>query len=186
MELIGILHESDCLIMTNVPTVMHKMQEQIVSGAAVTSITFSNLNINLDDIYIIHCTIKNVSVGAQNARIYVNGDTTVTNYYSQLYNVNNAVFFGIRLNTPVFTDIAATGNDGYAYSILNIMLDIRGITRIIANSCDYSAANVKADNATIVHTVVQANITSITIDLDAANSIGIGSQFILLRLNRYG
>ncbi len=172
--------------MTNVPTPMHKMQEQVVSGAAVTSITFSNLNINLDDIYIIHCTIKNVDAGIRYARIFINGDTTEANYHSQYLIATGAALSYNRVNAPFVTDIAATGNDGYAYSILNIMLDIRGIARIIAKSCGYSAANVKIEDRAITYNNVIANITSITIDLDAANSIGIGSQFILLRLNRYG
>lgn len=173
--------------MTNVPTVMHKMQEQIVSGAAANFITFLNLNINLDDIYVIHCAIKNISVGARNARIYINGDFLATNYHSQRYTVAAGVIAAVaNANTPIFTDIAATGNDGYSYSIINIMLDIRGISRIISNSNDGSAANVKVDNAAITYDTTIANITRIDIDLDAANVIGIGSQFILLRLNRYG
>lgn len=169
--------------MTNVPTVFHKFQEIVVSGAAVTSVTFSNLNINLDDLYVIHCTIKNALASLRNARIYINGDTTVTNYHSQYLRVSAGVVSAGRVNTPVFTDIQVSN---YAYATINIMLDIAGKTRFMAECVDDSGAGVVMDKRVGNHNVAQANITSITIDMDAANAIGIGSQFLLLRLNRYG
>ncbi len=172
--------------MTNVPTVMHKFQEIVVS-AAVNSITFSNLNINLDDLYVIHCTIKNLNVGVRQARIFINGDTTVTNYHSQSLIANGAGISAARSNTPIFTDINVAGANGYCYSEIRIMVDIAGYARFIADSVDNTGASIKVDHRVITHNVVAANITSITIDLDAAvNNIGIGSQFLLLRLNRYG
>lgn len=169
--------------MTNVPTVFHKMQEIIVSGAAVTSVTFSNLNINLDDLYVIHCTIKNAAAAVRQARIYINGDITVTNYHSQYIKASGATLVYNRENTPKFTDIGA---NSYCYTVINIMLDIAGKTRYMANNCDDTGAAVAWEHKVGTHNVAQANITSITIDLDAASAIGIGSQFLLLRLNRYG
>ena len=170
--------------MTNVPGVMHKMQE-IICGAA-SFITFSNLNINLDKIYVIHCVIKNADAAPHNMRILINGDSTVTNYHSQRYTVAAGVIAAVPVaNDPVFTDIAAAGGNDGCYSVINVMLDIRGNARIMANSCDNIAANVKVDNAAITYNIVQANITSITIQIASPTSI-VGSQFILLRLNRYG
>jgi hypothetical protein len=49
-----------------------------------------------------------------------------------------------------------------------------------------TGANVKIDDAVITYNTVIANVTSITVDLDAATSIGIGSNFLLVRANRYG
>jgi hypothetical protein len=161
-------------------------QETTVAGTAVTSVTISGLDINTVGTYILYCTIKNVSAGVRLARIYINGDTTVTNYHSQRFTSSSTTNTGVRVNSPNFTDIDASGNDGYTYSEISIALDSRGITRIISKSCDMTGANVKIDDAVITYNTVIANVTSITVDLDAATSIGIGSNFLLVRANRYG
>lgn len=156
--------------------------ETVVSGSAVTSVTFSGLDGNAAGGYVLTGAIgKNID--AYKLNIYFNSDTTNTNYYSQeIKNTSSTTLATNQTNAPVIAEILASGGSSLFFSA-DIDIDInlgrlrvlgrysRGTTTTVVNG-SYSIVSVNA---------ISTNITTITLFASSANSIAVGSTFRLYK-----
>jgi len=154
------------------------IQETEVTGAAVTSIDFTGLDINKDKSYRIEVEYLNAGTAASLSLFY-NNDTTVTNYYRQhtfgdgasttSARVNNAIVIFTSSNSSICTaTILVTLNNGYANAHCDFVRDI-GAT--IINSTMTQAKT----------SATESNITQLTLTDDVGSQIAIGTKVRIYR-----
>lgn len=146
-----------------------------VTGAAVTSVDFSGLDIASHKSYRVE--IEAVGVNASTIYAFINGDTTITNYYSQTLNGAGSGVNAARANTSAIGQTAVSGNSSYSA----LVALVNGFARVESNG------SVGDGVATIAHifgmnkTATVANITQLTFTSSVAGSIGIGSKIRIYR-----
>lgn len=151
--------------------------EYTVTGSAVTSIDFSGLDINTHKSYRIEIEWNNISGSAVNLYAFINGDATVTNYYSQLFDSNGVTSAGVRYNTAslacpsanekVSINAGISINQGY---VTTRSFATRGV-----------GSTVLTELISISKTATVTNITQLTFTASVASSIGVGSKIRLYR-----
>ena len=152
---------------------------QSVAAANDTSITFSNLNSAVDLWYRLIFRIANDTGGGINYKLYVNADTTDSNYHAQYIQGNDSTANAGRSNVPyigsvvvsqgaiILVDIFCTPNGFFTYRS-------RAIYHLSSSVVNVVYVGVKSSGAS-------GAITSLTITADAANGIRSGSVLDLYR-----
>ncbi|RLE76539.1 MAG: hypothetical protein DRJ44_03890 [Thermoprotei archaeon] len=144
----------------------------------VTSITITGLDINSDKQYKLIINLKN-GAGSGLFRIYVNNDTTATNYYEQrlLANdttvtanrINDCYIDGVTVEAYVEIDIIRT-NDGY-------------ILMFVKNSLNRGSSvytGVRAISTAGTHT----NLTQIDLVGSTSGLFGAGTRIMLFKISK--
>jgi len=158
--------------------------ETVVSGSAVTSVVFSDLDGNAAGGYVL---VGRVVAAAQaSIGLYINSDTTPTNYLTQqIYQQSTTVGGVLRACTTEFTSFNNANED------CHFVMDININSGKIATST--KAIQVISTNTYNViggtrYLGADTNITSLTVtgytintNTGAANTIGIGSTFSLYK-----
>lgn len=152
--------------------------EDTVSGSAATTVTFTGLDINSDEHYILLYRITNTATGSW-ISLYVNNDTTATNYYSQTVDVNATTFTGSRNNAPYIGNINASDE---GVGIVNIFRDVSGYFKFASDVVWHTGASVSNLNFRGSKTATVTNITQLDITASTANALGINSTFKLYRV----
>lgn len=158
------------------------LAEYTVTGAAVTSIDFSGLDINAHGGgYEIELRLINATASAPDIYGFVNGDTVNGNYYYQLLSTSGA---------SVSAGQAPQALIGYmnASAPTHIKLDV-AIISSKANLMFFTNRGVGTTSPTLWHgnTSKQAtviNITQLTFTSSVAGAIGIGSKIIIRRKDK--
>lgn len=175
--------------MTFIPNSMELLAEQETVGD-VTDVTFSNLNINEDRLYRIYMEVANPTVSTSNYHIYFNGDTTVTNYWSNIiYAANGASNFA-RFNEPrIVSNVfnAVSGGAFYGYTDV-IFSDNYGFCKwismnVINMDINIGFANYAGTTVNPIPKTTIGGITDITIHSTIAGAISAGSKFRLYRIS---
>jgi len=160
---------------------------QVIGEINVTSDTtyveFTGLDINQDEEYELIILAKNPTADGCHYDLFINGDTTGTNYYSQLLRGYGNNVTAARFNEPTISYMNANHTN---FIKVKIGLDPDGYMRFIS----HEAPNPPTDN--LVETDLRhgmkintvTNITSIRIQAGATNAIGADSKFILCRIKR--
>jgi len=153
------------------------IDEITVSGGAVTQIDFTGLDINKHKGYRIEIEAQNAVASTVLLEMFVNGDTTSINYYSQTLVSTGASVTSSRANDADTLILAPTeDNKGCInLSLLN----------------DYPCANIVANNrpaATMVQylaswkkTATVSNITQLTFIADTAAALDNGTRIRIYR-----
>ena len=158
------------------PNEYELLADYTVSGSAITSYTFSGLNINADEEVVLVATIDGTAFN--NVSIYFNGNTTGTNYYNQLLSASNTSVSGLRTNSSY-----ALWTSLNCFSLINIKLTNNGYIVWQSNTERYfSTSNIDLINIYGTSTFTTSQITSLTITHASANGIGIGSRFQLYKV----
>lgn len=161
-------------------TTLQEVVKETVSGGAVTSIDITGLDLEGDGgMYIINAYLSNAAAADNNISMYANGDTTATNYYSQVWGIDHATFSGARANT------------GVAMSVQNAHdVPFQGFIGKIA-SCIPGAVFTTTRQMGSVVKVVQygwnpasatTNVTQLTFTGSQANGIDNGSFIQILKV----
>jgi len=158
-------------------TKMTIIKDVTVSGAAVSSIDLTGLDIGTHIQYLLLAKILNAYAGSNYLDLYVNGDTTRTNYYSQYLDQDGATRTKARENNPI---IGKLDTSTEAFIVASIMVDPTGYPRILAKSNWKRGNTLMRSDRTVIKTATVANITQLTLTAQQANSIEIGSRVILL------
>jgi len=147
--------------------------------ANATSVVFSGLDVDSDNIYFLYYNINNAAGANANIGLYANNDTTATNYYTQVFQASGAV------STP------ARSNSSWATSVVNAH-DCIGFAYIDLNPADYFRALCYTTNnistsvdiwlAGITKTATTANLTQLDVLSDQADGIGTGSILTLYKI----
>jgi len=157
--------------------------EEVTLSAKAQTITFSNLSINRDGVYLLYFNIDNYDASGNNSIfLYANGDETATDYYTHCIYANPSIDAWRQNLNMIFT----TNNDaGIGEAI--IMLDANGHVKILAE-VNYTAPLTMSTQRFVVEKSDSSedDITSLTIKSTYADGINIGSKFVLCRPKRGG
>jgi len=154
------------------------LAEHEVTGSSVTSVDFSGLDITAHNSYRIEIDAVNPQASAADYYLFINGDTTTTNYYSQLMSANGTTFAGARTNFPACMIPLASGT---ATTTIFLSMDGSGYPRAISNCSSYSPSAIRGLFYSIAKTATVTNITQITITASVASAIGVGSKLRIYR-----
>lgn len=158
---------------------MQLVQEQQVAGSAVTSVTFSNLDLARDQEYQLVIRAQNATGSSATFSLFYNGDTTATNYYRQFINSNASTVSGGNSNNALIANMPASGDSTVRISITR---DVAGRSR--------ASASQNSDTTTNLTNLIQdtywtstANPISLTLTSSVSSSIAVGSTFRLFRIS---
>jgi len=155
---------------------------QVLAEVEVTSdcdyVDFTGLDINRDWFYVLQTIIKNSHSSSLGYYIFVNGDTTLTNYYSQYIVGRSTTISAGRYNEPYWSSCSA-GSGSFATGFISKGPNGHFVYEVIYKR-DIDA-NLNAYFFVGNKTSPVANITSIRISAGVSGAIGAGSRFILAR-----
>lgn len=151
--------------------------ETVVTGSAVTSVTFSGLDGNDAGGYLLLAEVINATSNQIEMYISVNGDTTITNYYSQILLANGTTITTANVNEPRIGRMDASKKSDFDISIKCNS----GYFRYISKSMFGSGSTQRIYTLTGDKTASVTNITALAITSTAANSIAVGSTFRLYK-----
>jgi len=154
-----------------------KVAEVDVSGAAVTNIDISGLDLDSHKSYQLWFKVHNpLGVGSA-YRVFFNADYTLTNYTRQVLWADGTSIGSVRVDGCDLCD-APDGRD--AFAIAEIMRTPDGYPRFMSR--------YQKDNPAYVVLVMDyvawetaANVTSIRVASEQTDAIGVGSKLILYR-----
>lgn len=154
------------------------LSEQTVSGAAVTSVTFSGLDGNAHGGYFLVCNHK--SAANNPVSLFINGDTTQTNYYTdQIYNSGTTTLARSYANTNqlFYADVSSNTT---AFVFINRTVDgyVSMVSDVVRKTGSF---NIEQNRQCILTTGTVTNITSITLTHQTASGMSIGTSFALYR-----
>ena len=157
------------------------VEEKIIS-TAVQSVTFSGLDGDVDEIYLITASIKKGSAGGGSFFIQPNSDSGVNYSYQFLRGVNVTVSAGRATWTGLGFAVAQT--TGYQGIGKGILMAKSGVQRhfLAERSGDMTGTTIN-DNLEIawLWSNTGSNITSLLFSDSVANGIGIGSYITLYK-----
>ena len=155
-----------------------KVHDYTVSSAT-TSYDITGLNITKEDDYILVSNIVNAGSGGLSFYLYANGNYTTSNYYAQyLYASGSSVGAG-RANYPYFAD---TDGSGKNEMFTSIKLTNNGYFVAQSNNTKtYGGSSILLTNFYETSTFTSTSITSLRIQANVSNAIGVGSRFQLYK-----
>jgi len=146
------------------------------TASTVTDFTISNLDYGKYHYFNMTIIAKNALDSEVSLHLFVNGDTTATNYWAQRIIANSTGSSGER------------SNDGNITPMFNLSTNIITCKIMIAGErLNTICSSIKSHNTNIVmlygsrslNTVETTNITSITLHTGTANAFSSGSKIIL-------
>lgn len=158
------------------------LTEVLVTSAAVTSITFTGLNILTDKSYYYEIELFNPTGVTSSVSLYINNDLTSTNYSRQnLIGTGTAVTTS-RSNECIIASVQVMSS-GMAHG--SIILDVVAPrARYDSLQTRYSASTLELVLAGIAKTTTDSNITRLDFISSVTGGIGIGSKIRLYRGNK--
>jgi hypothetical protein len=140
------------------------------------SITFSELDLNTDQVYILFLHTK--LSASTDICLVINGDTTVTNYYMQRFIANNTSVAGLRNSSN--TMLGAVAN--YCSSITGfIQFDLDGNVQYSGFGQENAPASITLRNQYVRHNSVEENVTSVGVKVSGEYNFPVGTRFLLCR-----
>lgn len=149
-----------------------------VSGSASTTISIPSITIDKTKKYRIYITSKNVVGSTINISIYFNGDTTASNYNSEILLISGSTVTGAAISDSLITSISASSN---ACIISDMVFDIDTKPRLLSNTSRDAGSSIKLYNSTTFWNSASA-ITSVLVQSSVASSLAIGSKIEIFEL----
>jgi len=144
-------------------------------------VEFTNLDGNSAWFYWLLVVIKNPSTTSSHLNLYVNGDTTESNYhYAYLSSSSGGVSGGVE-NRPSILYF-----DSGIRALLSIVIskDVDGYFRYMSRGVRKTGSNIVIDIRYGCRNSTISNITSLRIQGLASGMIGTGSKFMLFKARR--
>jgi len=151
---------------------------ETIPGSNVTYVDFTGIDVNIDGFYVLFIHLKNSGASPSGYALFVNGDYTYANYYSQYIFATGAFIVANLENYPGFCYLD-TGVSGLI--TLTITRDAAGYFRCTSFMSRYAPATMQVCIVAIAKTATVTNITSIRIASTAANAIEANSKLILCK-----
>jgi len=146
--------------------------------ANTTTISFSSLDLTKEKVYLIMVNLKNATTGTVNVDVYINGDSTRTNYYRQRLMADGTTVSGARYNDPaVFPIEASERTNGYLFLWVDPDGYVKGAGYAVLNTGD----TIKVYHNTLSSTFTVSQVTSIDLTAQTANGIAAGSHVWLYK-----
>jgi len=159
----------------DIPLTLKKVAEVDVTSA-VTSITVTGLDINTHKFYLIIFMVKNPTAGGVWYHLCVEGDTTLTNYYSQ-YAYWSGTGGGAGRSNDACISSEYAGDEGGV--LILVARSPSGYPHAWSFRAQRVGANVSIELYHACKTAAVTNITRIDIVASAAGGIGAGSKLII-------
>jgi len=141
-------------------------------------VDFTGLDINRDWEYCLDVIIKNPTGSNSGYHLFVEGDYTPTNYYSQWFYANDASLSADRSNNP---SIGYLEDGERGLFNVRITKDPDGYFRFNAISNQFTGSSQIFVIRVGSKTAPVSNITSLRVSASVSGAIGAGSRFILAR-----
>ena len=151
------------------------LAEYTVTGSAVTSIDFSGLDINTHKSYRIEAILPASSAQAI-VRMFVNNNTTMTNYYTQRTYYESSASGTTALQEPRFSESVSPTQAQITTGTVSRSSDS---LMLFNTHCGYGNGGFIIGSGR--STVTFANITQLTFVANAANGFGVGSTIRIYR-----
>ena len=149
-----------------------------VDVAETTSqITVTGLDLNADIFWILIFKVTNPTGSPTNYRLFINAEMDRGWYYAQVAVVNNATFFGVRVNSP---DLLYADAGERAHCMALFLRDPDGYPRICSYASYYTGDTLADYFGAVCKKVTVTNVTRIDIVSEVNSAIGAGSQLIIL------
>ena len=145
-------------------------------------VEFTNLDGNSAWFYKLLFVVKNAGASTCKYALYVNGDTTDTNYYSQRFEAYGTSTVIERYNNNYFCQGIASGERAMATA--TITKDPDGYFRWTSQAGQASGSSIHIQLWAGVKNATITNITSIRVAASVPNGIGAGSKLILYKARR--
>ena len=154
--------------------------ETTIAGAAVTTMQVASLDLATHKRYLVVGRFNNADGLTKNFGLNFNGDTTATNYYCERISAAATTIGTGNNNEARLWPTITTGAD--VNFALIVELDVTGRARanILSSSC--YATTALAFKGGAFYWITAANVTSIEIVGETANSIAIGSRLAVYAL----
>jgi len=149
----------------------------VVSGSAVTSVQFTGLDLNTDKDWVLVSIIINATASAADVRLFVNGDTTATNYRASAHWFYSGGHDKASVDGPTFANVLASK---HLYSVCNISI-ANGYPSFLSRTIKGGDASAVAQDWGGYKEDTEANVTQLDITSTVASSIAVGSEFRLYR-----
>lgn len=154
------------------------LAEYEVTGAAVTSIDFSGLDINTHKSYRIEIEAYNPAATESFVYLYINNDTVASNYYSQQQKTDGTGVTAGRSNSAALFWVGAGQRmSGDAKLAITPGWYAMAVSDHTSNPSSLLVRQIYA----LVKTATVTNITQLTFTASVANAIGIGSKVRIYR-----
>lgn len=154
------------------------------AASNTTTVSFTGLNITKDDEYLIVCEVKS-GAAAGWIRLFVNGNTTATNYQIQTLSGYGTSFSLVAEPQPVFVYAHSTTYGEHSHATAQLKLTNSGYVVWQSRSNSYYRTdlgqytrNVQAYGGA---EFTATSITSLEFTAVATNGIGVGSRFQLYK-----
>lgn len=156
--------------------VWRKVAEINVTSDA-TQVNFTSLDLDTTKSYMLITRLKNTTASTSVLYLCVNGDTTLTNYYSQeLYNVGTGVYTQ-NFNDPRY--VAALSGES-STNVTYLFLAPDGIFRYVSHWSYQTNTSLRAFLMIGNKSASVGSITELNIVSSVTGGISAGSEFILL------
>ena len=145
-----------------------------------TSVSFTNLDINTDKVYVFYINVYNPTTDNAGIDIFVNNDTTVTNYYREhLVASGSSVGAGNVNDNRIMNVFAGTSTSAHVI----VMLDPQGHVRTQTWENDRSGTDLRVMLFNVYKSTTETNVTQIDLTASVTNAIGAGSRFALYKVD---
>lgn len=157
----------------------YTLVSDVVVGTATTSVDFTGLSIGKEDDYMFVSTVVNGTASGALYRLFVNNNTTNTNYYYQSVDSNGTSNTASRANEQALC-YAFANSTSFNISLLKLTNNGYYLTqsnnhRYVGSSSTYISKIVSTS------TFTATSITQLTITASVASAIGAGSRFQLYK-----
>lgn len=154
-----------------------KKVAEITLDADATTITVTGLDILTDKFYeILLITTNPVATGG--IRMFINADTTTTNYYTQLLIAEGSGVGAIRYNdTSPFHSATRVGEIGWG--ILALPSPLPNFPTMLSIPSLHTPPLVRLDVRMLKHNVMQSNITRLDFVHSSPGGFGAGTKLLI-------
>jgi len=154
------------------------LAEYVVTGSPITSIDFSNLDINTHKSYRVEISIANATANSSGLYCFINGDTNLTNYYRELVQFDGTTIGANRANNPQIITLQPSSSLSLTS---NVQRGDNGYARAINFGNSSNGSSVLKEDSTLIKTATVANITQLTFTTSVAGAIAVGSKIRIYR-----
>lgn len=155
--------------------------EQIVSGAAATSMTFTGLDLDADEQYHIEYNIDNGSGSTSGYALFFNNDGTASNYDAEVTGMNGSSTGSAGNDLGQFATGVSNGLQISGHMDIRRNFDGKAAT---VGHHNFTDSSVKIQQVWAHAWVTNANVTRIDITSSVASAISIGSYARIWKLKR--
>jgi hypothetical protein len=157
----------------------------VVSGGAVTTMSISGLDLDTDRHYLIRVDLKPaLPATSSTLSLYVNSDTTATNYEAQVLQLSNSTFANSRVNASTISAMASSSSNGRSVLWMELSRSATGYVIATIRGQEDNGGTLKMRRAEWQWLTLATNVTGVTMSSSAASSLDNDSRIDVWKITR--